>query len=108
MKRLPVLLPQGDEHLVGAVEFLSVLQPHDVRLHQALDGAAQPHGVPLGHCLIGRVFGKQHTWRRRKHEVKSLPSVDTVAVVSMVTVVITGTSSPLKRTMLNSISKNVP
>ena len=59
-----MLLSQCDEHLVGAVQFLSVLHPHDVRLRHPLDGTAEPSRVPLRHRLIGRVLREQHTCRR--------------------------------------------
>lgn len=62
--RLPVLLSQCDEHLVGAVEFVSVLHPHDVGLRQSLNGTAQPHRVPLRHRLIGRMLRERHTCSR--------------------------------------------
>lgn len=60
MVSLPVLLSQRDEHLVSAVEFLSVLHPHDVGLRHSLNRTAQPHSVPLGHRLVGRMLRKRH------------------------------------------------
>lgn len=63
---LPVLLSQCDEHLVGAVEFLSVLHPHDVGLRHSLNRTAQPGCVPLRHRLIGRVLRERHTCSRDK------------------------------------------
>ncbi len=63
---LPVLLSQCDEHLVGAVQLLSVLHPHDVRLRHALNRTAQPSRVPLRHRLIGRVLCEQHTCSKDK------------------------------------------
>lgn len=63
---LPVLLSQRDEHLVGAVELLAILHPHDVGLRHALHSAAQPRRVPLRHRLIGWVLGEVHTCSRRQ------------------------------------------
>lgn len=61
---LPVLLSQCDEHLVGTVESVSVLHPHDVGLRHSLNRTAQPHRVPLRHRLIGRMLREQHTCSR--------------------------------------------
>lgn len=63
---LPVLLSQSDEHLVGAVELLAILHPHDVGLCHALHSAAQPRRVPLRHRLIGWVLGEVHTCNKDK------------------------------------------
>lgn len=65
--RLPVLLSQDEEDLIRAVQLLPVLHPDDVRLGQAFHSAAQPHLVPLRHCLIGRVLREEHACRRGGH-----------------------------------------
>lgn len=59
-----MLLSHCDEHLVGAVQLLSVLHPHDVGLRRSLNGAAEPDGVPLRHRLIGWMLGKRRSCRR--------------------------------------------
>ena len=61
MVGLPVLLSQSDEHLVRAVQLLSVLHPHDVGLRQTLDGTAQPRRVALRDRLVHRVLREDHT-----------------------------------------------
>lgn len=71
-----MLLPHCDEHLVGAVQLLSILHPRDVGLHHSLNGAAEPDGVPLGHRLIGWMFGKQHSCRRDGRSRKRTPAED--------------------------------
>lgn len=63
---LPVLLSQRDEHLVGAVELLTILHPHNVGLRHALHSAPQPRRVPLRHRLIGWVLGEVHTCNKDK------------------------------------------
>lgn len=75
-----MLLPHCDEHLVGAVQLLSVLHPHDVGFRHSLNGAAEPDGVPLGHRLIGWMFGKGHSCRREpmKQDTSST-TVDAIA-----------------------------
>lgn len=64
VKRLPVLLPHCDEHLVGAVQLLSIFHPHNVRFRHSLNSAAEPDRVALRHRLIGWMFGKQHSCGR--------------------------------------------
>lgn len=64
VKRLPVLLSHCDEHLVGAVQLLSILHPHDVGFSHSLNSAAESYRISLRHRLIGWMFGKQHSCRR--------------------------------------------
>lgn len=59
-----MLLSHCDEHLVGAVQLLSILHPHDVGFRHSLNGAAEPDRVPLGHRLIGWMFGEGRSCRR--------------------------------------------
>lgn len=68
-----MLLSQRDEHLVGAVELLSVLHPHDIRFRETLDGTAEPSRVALRHRLIGRVLGERHAYKTREEERRQSP-----------------------------------
>lgn len=65
VKRLPVLFPHCDEHLVGAVQLLSIFHPHNVRFCHSLNSAAEPDLFALRHRLIGWMFRKQHSCGRK-------------------------------------------
>lgn len=70
VKCLPVLLSHCDEHLVGAVQLLSILHPHDVRFSHSLNSAAESYRISLRHRLIGWMFCKQHSCRRNVRALK--------------------------------------
>ena len=57
---------QSYVHLVGGVQLLSILHPHDLRLANTLDCTAQPRHVALGYRQVGRVLGKTYSYREKK------------------------------------------
>lgn len=74
VESLPVCFSQRDEHLIHAVEFLSIFHPEDIGIRDAENRTAEPRGVPLRHRLIGRMLRENHTCRRRRKLISSVIS----------------------------------